>query len=669
MVQTFLYSYLKTKGEYHKDYWRTEVLADTEVHQCVCQRNMAGEAISETSLEVTGEPEPITYSWNNINVFYTPPAVSKGLFQKSESLPGEINILKDVTGICRPGELLAIMGSSGAGKTTLLNVLNHRNTQALTVTGDLFVNGERVDPEALTGCSAYVQQDDMFLGSLTVREQLIFQALLRMDKFCSYDERIKRVDEVILELGLFKCQDTLIGVPGKTKSISGGEMKRLSFGCELLTNPSLLFCDEPTSGLDSFMAQNVVAVMKQMAEKGKTVITTIHQPSSEVFGMFDRLLLMAEGRVAFLGEMDEALAFFRGLNMPCPDKFNPSDFFIDQLSVEPGNETYDKVRIKGICASFAGSKRFLEIQEAAKLNQEVDEEHRRSPSWTGDKSPYKASWCSQFSAVLWRAWLEVIREPFLIRVRFFQLMAIAILVGFIYMKQNLDQIGVHNINGALFLLITNMTFQNCTAVINTFCAQKHLFLREHLNGMYRTDVYFLAKNLVEWPFFTVYSMMYTSIVYFLIGLNPDLERFFMCVLISVLTTWTAVSFGHLLSCLSSSVDMALTLMAPLLMPLMLFGGFFLNTRSTPVYLRGLKYLSWFHYGNEALVLNQWTGVTNITCSTGETCYADGEAVITRMGYDDSNIGQSLVGLACLIVGFRLLAYFFLLLKTRRSKTH
>lgn len=119
-----------------------------------------------------------------------------------------------------------------------------------------------------------------------------------------------RVEEVISELGLIKCANTRIGVPGRIKGISGGEMKRLAFACEVLTNPPLMFCDEPTSGLDSFMAQAVVAVMKNMAERGKTIIATIHQPSSEVYAMFDRVLLMAEGRVAFLGDVDAAYEFF-----------------------------------------------------------------------------------------------------------------------------------------------------------------------------------------------------------------------------------------------------------------------------------------------------------------------------------------------------------------------
>ncbi|KAK8719563.1 hypothetical protein OTU49_013951, partial [Cherax quadricarinatus] len=110
---------------------------------------------------------------------------------------------------------------------TLLNVLTHRNNDKLRITGDLFVNGRSVDPDALTSRSAYVQQDDLFIGMLTVREQLIFQAMLRMDRHLTYDQRMTRVDEVIIELGLTKCAETKIGVPGRIKGISGGEMKRL----------------------------------------------------------------------------------------------------------------------------------------------------------------------------------------------------------------------------------------------------------------------------------------------------------------------------------------------------------------------------------------------------------------------------------------------------------
>jgi ABC-type multidrug transport system ATPase subunit len=137
-----------------------------------------------------------------------------------------------------------------------------------------------------------------------------FQALVRMERHIPRKMRMERVDSVIQELGLSKCADTLIGVPGRLKGVSGGEMKRLAFACEVLTNPALFFCDEPTSGLDSYMAQNVIEVLRTLAEQGKTIVCTIHQPSSQVYSLFDKVLLMAEGRLAYLGDLESAGEFF-----------------------------------------------------------------------------------------------------------------------------------------------------------------------------------------------------------------------------------------------------------------------------------------------------------------------------------------------------------------------
>ncbi|GAU97166.1 hypothetical protein RvY_08512-2 [Ramazzottius varieornatus] len=245
----------------------------------------------------------ITLSWYGINVWLPPPPAKLcGLIKPPPEQRVRKQIVNNVNGIVRPGELLAIMGASGAGKTTLLNVLNGRNRGALKIEGSICINNRKVG-KAITSISAYVQQVDLFIGTLTVREHLIFQSQLRMDKHMSSADRMRRVEEVIGELGLIKCQNTMIGIPGRIKGISGGEMKRLAFASEVLTNPPLMFCDEPTSGLDAFMAQNVITVLREMAAKGKTVVVTIHQPSSEVFAMFDRLLLMSEGRVAYLGSL------------------------------------------------------------------------------------------------------------------------------------------------------------------------------------------------------------------------------------------------------------------------------------------------------------------------------------------------------------------------------
>uniref|UniRef100_A0A0L8HMM2 ABC transporter domain-containing protein n=2 Tax=Octopus bimaculoides TaxID=37653 RepID=A0A0L8HMM2_OCTBM len=177
------------------------------------------------------------------------------------------------------------MGSSGAGKSTLMNVLTGRSGNEVSVHGQVTVNGCEIG-SLMGDISAYVEQEDAFIPSLTVIEQLMFRALLRMDKSYDKEQRIQRVKDVIRELSLTKCANTMIG-DERIKGISGGEKKRVAFASEILTDPPLIFLDEPTSGLDSYLAKNLIQVLKNMASRGRTIITTIHQPSSEIFTMFD----------------------------------------------------------------------------------------------------------------------------------------------------------------------------------------------------------------------------------------------------------------------------------------------------------------------------------------------------------------------------------------------
>ncbi|CAL4093793.1 unnamed protein product, partial [Meganyctiphanes norvegica] len=123
----------------------------------------------------------------------------------------------------------------------------------------------------------------------------------------------------------------------------------------ILTDPSLLFCDEPTTGLDSYNAKKLVKMMRDMTSRGKTILCTIHQPSSEVFEKFDKLLLLAEGRVAYMGSSEGALHFLEGLGHVCPSTFNPADYYIHTLAVQPGHEFNSRERIKRICDNYTVS--------------------------------------------------------------------------------------------------------------------------------------------------------------------------------------------------------------------------------------------------------------------------------------------------------------------------
>lgn len=188
------------------------------------------------------------------------------------------------------------MGPSGAGKSSLLNVLAGRSSSApgISITGKVKVGQTLINPVDFRQNIAYVMQDDALMGTATPREALRFSAALRLDDSYSAEAIELSVNETLAGLGITDCADVLIG-NAMIKGISGGQRKRTSVGCEIITNPSLLFLDEPTSGLDSFAAFNLVKLLQQVAKTNCPVLCTIHQPSSEVFALFDIVIVVVAG--------------------------------------------------------------------------------------------------------------------------------------------------------------------------------------------------------------------------------------------------------------------------------------------------------------------------------------------------------------------------------------
>jgi len=195
--------------------------------------------------------------------------------------------------------------------------------------------------KGFSALSAYVQQDDILFQTMTVRECLEFAAKLKLKG--TYNDKIQRVEEIIKELRLNKCQNTKIGGP-LIKGVSGGERKRTSIGVELITDPNLIFLDEPTTGLDSFTATSVMETLRDLAQAGRTVISTIHQPNSDIFEMFDRLMLLAQGKIIYFNEARLAVDYFASINFRCPELSNPADYFMSIMSIESQEEedTEDK---------------------------------------------------------------------------------------------------------------------------------------------------------------------------------------------------------------------------------------------------------------------------------------------------------------------------------------
>jgi len=209
------------------------------------------------------------------------------------------------------GRMVGIMGASGAGKSTLLNLLN--GTYAPT-TGQITINGIDIhkEPEKIEGVIGYVSQDDLLIEELSVFQNLFYNAKLCFDNLS--DELIsKRVLEVLQSIGLLEAKDLKVGSPME-KTISGGQRKRLNIALELIREPAVLFVDEPTSGLSSRDSENIMDLLKELALKGKLVFVVIHQPSSEIFKMFDNLLILDTGGYPiYNGNPVDAVVYFKEL--------------------------------------------------------------------------------------------------------------------------------------------------------------------------------------------------------------------------------------------------------------------------------------------------------------------------------------------------------------------
>jgi len=382
---------------------------------------------------------------------------------------------------------------------------------------------------------------------------------------------------------------------------------------------------------------------------------------------------MAEGRTAFLGPVDQALDFFASQDLHCPSNHNPADFFIYSLAMVADQEEESIKQIKNLCDAYDVSEYAKNVMQAIQCNtQATATTDESAPKPTGlvlKKSPYKASWTTQFGVVMERSWTTVVRESRLIRMKVFQTIFTGLLIALIYKGQTNEDI--MNINGVLFLLLTNTTFQHVYSVVNTFTMEQPVFLREHFNGMYRTDVYVMCKMLADLPTHLLYPFVFISIPYYIIGLNPDVGRFFTAIAIYTIVANVATSFGYWISCMASSVKIASALSAPLIIPLLLFGGFFLNNGSVPVYFQWLRHISWFMYGNEALSINQWSDVRfNDTLCHGETSLGIplclGEDVLAQLNFAQEYFWRDIGCLFLLMFAFRLFAYLTLLKKTRRS---
>ncbi|KAF1659457.1 ATP-binding cassette sub-family G member 2, partial [Aptenodytes patagonicus] len=579
----------------------------------------------------------------------------------------EKKILHNVYGIMKPG-LNAILGPTGSGKSSLLDVLAARKDPA-GLSGEVLIDGIPQPPN-FKCISGYVVQDDVVMGTMTVRENLHFSAALRLPSSISVKEKEKRVTQIISELGLSKVADAKVGTE-LIRGVSGGERKRTNIGMELITEPPVLFLDEPTTGLDASTANAVLIVLKKLSRRGRTIIFSIHQPRYSIFKLFDSLTLLALGKVLYHGPAKQALEYFSSIGYECEPFNNPADFFLDIINgdstavaagkedhrpVDTGKEdNVDSSVVDVLHQKYLNSSLYQSTKEALG-KVELGRGSKQRVSKQGHEITYANGFLTQLYWVSKRSLKNLIRNPQASVAQIAVTIILALVVGAIFFGVKLDRSGIQNRVGSLFFVTTNQCFSSVSA-IELFIRDKKLFVHQYTSGYYRVSAYFLALMIGDLlPMRTAPAIIFSCISYWMIGYQAVAGRFFFFMLTLVLVSYTATAMSLAISAGMDVVAVANLLITICLVLMLIFSGLLVNLPSVMGWLNWLKYFSIPRYG--LTVSRKLAPHSNTNFCPMLFCRCSGEAYLCSQGIAPTNwaMWENIVALFCMTVIFLIIAY-------------
>ncbi|XP_048252427.1 ABC transporter G family member 22-like [Haliotis rufescens] len=637
------------------------------------------------------------------------------LFKDLEVKIESNTILDRVSGVVHNGEILAVMGPSGSGKTTMLNTIAGRTTAQ---SGEITVNQQKLT-KLLRQRMCYVLQEDLFFSKLTLWETLYFAAMIHLPDKMPRSEKLSRIDQIIDALDLEDCKNTAIGDQAQ-RGLSGGEKKRASIACQLLTDPDIMLLDEPTSGLDSSTAYTLMQLLKKYtAESNKAIIVTIHQPASQIFHMFTRLLLLAKGQVAYFGAAEKTLDFFEGVGLMCEPHYNPADFILETVKKDeatlqtilkaaenkrftedwplelrwntndrnktsgadspsmlyefeadnsepqngfiPGGNTHDVT--KSACVAINYTKRDLE--------DGVDVECVKTDVFSPESmSRWPTCFWTQYKMLNWRTFKQS-RGRILSKYAISNALVLAIVVGLLWFQMERTHKTIRDRMGMIFFTVIFWGLSPVFDGITSFPSERPIILKERAAGSYRLSAYYLAKMTSELPLVIILPSVATTIIYWMAGMKGVAE-FFATMGIIILNALNGQGIGLLIGAWIWNMQLALTFTSTSMLTMLLLGGFY--TTQFPPWLFWARYVSIFSHPFSAVCILEFSDTppipcANVTVTEYPRCGQNGTEFITaEMLLIDSGtkLPMYLYVLALLIftIMFRIVGYWVLRFRTK-----
>ncbi|KXJ90620.1 P-loop containing nucleoside triphosphate hydrolase protein [Microdochium bolleyi] len=520
-------------------------------------------------------------------------------FGKGDGGPTTKQLLSSVNASFKPGTLTAIIGGSGSGKTTALNTIAERVASSrLSQSGTIAFNGVEGVHHVR---HAYVLQQDILLPTLTVRETLLYAARLRLPSPATHDDRVRVVEEVIRELGLKECSNTRIG-NSEHRGCSGGEKRRTSIGVQLLANPSVLFLDEPTTGLDATSAYLVIKTLKTLANQGRTIITTIHQPRSEIWDLFDNLMVLSRGSPVYSGSTKECVPYFASLGLQLPPFVNPAEFVIDQAAIDnrtPELEAESTERVDRLKTKWAEQA----LEQFADVPSSPDEKGRQVKR---AKLSQNVGFVRQLTVLTDRTFKVTYRDPMGMAGALIQTIVMGVIMGYCFFALPSDLAGIRSRQGALYTALNLQPYLFLVFEIFRLTVDAPTFDRESSEGCVTALPWLLSRRIARMftedvPVCAIFSLVF----YFMAGFEADAARFlqfFAVVLLNhyivVMLASTAVSMVRHFAGAGLVANLAYTLQS-------MACGYFINVETLPVYVRWMKHITYMYYAFGALCANEF----------------------------------------------------------------
>ncbi|XP_077438028.1 ATP-binding cassette sub-family G member 5 [Vanacampus margaritifer] len=550
-------------------------------------------------------------------------------------------ILNDVSFHVDSGQIMGILGNSGSGKTTLLDAISGRIGNSGTLSGDVFVNGRKLAREEYRDCFSYVLQSDNLLSYLTVEETLTYTAQLALRKHSAKAIQSK-VSAAMAELSLSHVARSVIGgrvFPG----ISGGERRRVSIASQLLQDPRVILLDEPTTGLDSMTANQIVVLLAQLARKNRIVVVTIHQPRSELFtiwnGMedkhstaknacfggsfaleevmvlflslqvFSRIALMSRGELVFCGQPDEMVDFFSRCGYECPEYCNPFDIFVDLTSVDTRSgerEAATFSRMHGMTCAYQKSD--ILARMLARTQQSLRAPQKAAVPFKSKESPAGAD---KLAVLLRRTMRNLSRDRMGVLMRLLQNLIYGLFVAFFVMRLDDDVAkgAVQDRIGIIYQCIGASPYTGMLNAVALFPALRAIGDQESQDGLYSKWQMFLAYVFHILPFSVLSVLVFTSFLYWTVGMHPETWRFACFTAVVTVPHITGELLTVVLLGVVQDPNMVNTGVALLNIAGILVGsGFLRSTAQMPTVFQWLSYLTFQKYSCELLIVTEFHGL-------------------------------------------------------------